>query len=127
MCTVGSLVGCAGNDDQAVNNGTQVTFNYQVTEEGVHFKMPNAPITPAWKPNELLEANLDEVALYNKSSIPLKARILKDRLSPVNSTQKLDTEIVALSIMNSTPVVIYHMVRTSLRQIHFHIGNILTS
>lgn len=102
MCTVGSLVGCAGNDDQAVNNGTQVTFNYQVTEEGVHFKMPNAPITPAWKPNELLEANLDEVALYNKSSIPLKARILKDRLSPVNSTQKLDTEIVALSIMNSS-------------------------
>lgn len=102
MCTVGSLVGCAGNDDQAVNNGTQVAFNYQVTEEGVHFKMPNAPITPAWKPNELLEANLDEVALYNKSSIPLKARILKDRLSPVNSTQKLDTEIVALSIMNSS-------------------------
>lgn len=102
MCTVGSLVGCAGNGDQAVNNGTQVTFNYQVTEEGVHFKMPNAPITPAWKPNELLEANLDEVALYNKSSIPLKARILKDRLSSVNSTQKLDTEIVALSIMNSS-------------------------
>ncbi len=117
MCMTGTLAGCTpaaqsttGKSETADKEETttpekQEGFKYHITEEGINFQMPNAPTTPAWLPEQLLEANLDEVAMYNKSTVGLKTRIDKEKLNPVNSTQKLDTEIEALSIMNSNTIV----------------------
>lgn len=96
----GALVGCSSSaQDQST---TKSNVSYTVTAEGIDFKMPNAPTTPAWLPSQLLEANISKEALYNKSVIPLKERVSKDRIYPVNSTQNKDTKLVALSIMNSS-------------------------
>ena len=91
-----SLVGC--NNSQA--NVAKSEYTYTITEEGIDYKMPNAPTTPAWTPSQLLEADLKKEALYNKSMIPLKDRVSQDRIYPVNSTQNKDTKLVSLSIMN---------------------------
>lgn len=98
MCTVGSLTACTTSTPTKV----ETSFNYEITEEGIEFQMPNAPTTPAWIPEQLLEVDLDEVARYHRSTVPLQERIAKERLAAVNSTQKTDTEIVAISIMNSS-------------------------
>lgn len=96
-----TIVGCSSQTTQAPSDNTTVSSNYKVTEEGTNFRMPNAPTTPAWLPSQLLEADIDKDALYNKSSIPLKDRIPSDKLSPVNKTQNNDTKVTALSIMNA--------------------------
>ena len=94
-----SLVGCTNQNNNLTNTNNQVT--YTITEEGVDFKMPNAPTTPAWLPEQLLQADIKTESLYNKSSVKLKDRVSKDRIYPVNSTQNKDTNLVALSIMNN--------------------------
>ncbi|WP_250278349.1 endo-beta-N-acetylglucosaminidase [[Clostridium] colinum] len=94
-----TLVGCKNQNNNTANVENNIT--YTITEEGVDFKMPNAPTTPAWTPEQLLQEDIKEKALYNKSLIPLKDRVSKDRIYPVNSTQNKDTRLVALSIMNS--------------------------
>ena len=118
MCMMGTVAGCtptaeSTESEQPTDKKESTTseqesvtekedgFKYQITEEGITFQMPNAPTTPAWLPSQLLESNLDEVAVYNKSTVALNSRIEKEKLQPVNSTQKLDTEVAALSIMNS--------------------------
>lgn len=97
-----SLVGCSnGSSTNIVGNQTTAERKYTITEEGVDFKMPNAPVTPAWTPEQILEADIKKEALYNKSMIPLKDRVSKDRIYPVNSTQNKDTNLLAISIMNN--------------------------
>lgn len=92
-----SLAGCSSTQPSSATT----TYTYSTTEEGINFKMPNAPTTPAWLPEQLLEADINAEALYNKSCIPLKDRVSKDRIYPVNSTQNKETSLVALSILNN--------------------------
>lgn len=92
------LTGCSEN----INVGGSKTV-YTVTEEGVNFKMPNAPISSYWLPEDLLawSPKEDTDSLYNVSTVPLQKRVDKDKLEGVNDTQNKDTKVVALSIMNA--------------------------
>lgn len=97
-----SITGCTQkNEETQANNG--VGFEYSVTEEGIDYKMSNAPVMPAWFPDQLLELNLQDVdtQIY-KSSIPLFERVSKDRLYPINERQNKETGVVALSMMNTS-------------------------
>lgn len=79
---------------------------YQVTEENENKElvMNKQPESSYWFPEQLLEWNPDEDEdlAYNVSTIPLAERVDKDNLTPVNSTQNTDTEVMAISIMNSS-------------------------
>ena len=57
-----------------------------------------------WFPEQLLEWNPEEDPdlAYNISTVPLAQRVDKENLTPVNSTQNKDTEVMAISIMNSS-------------------------
>ena len=58
-----SLVGCSnGSSTNIVGNQTTAERKYTITEEGVDFKMPNAPVTPAWIPEQILEADIKKEA-----------------------------------------------------------------
>lgn len=96
-----SLAGCGNGSTSSGGSSQASKQTYTITEEGVDFKMPNAPTTPAWTPEQILEADIKQEALYNKSMIPLKDRVSEDRIYPVNSTQNKDTNLVAISIMNN--------------------------
>ena len=82
-------------------------ISYAITPEAgdtANLKMMNMPTAPHWFPNELLEWDpiTDENIEFNKSSIALAKRALKDTLEPVNSTQNKDFKVAALSIMNAS-------------------------
>lgn len=97
-----SVTGCTQTNQESQANGG-IGFEYSITEEGIDYKMSNAPVMPAWFPDQLLELNLQEyeTEIY-KSSIPLLARVSKDRLYSVNEKQNKETGVVALSMMNSS-------------------------
>lgn len=92
------MVGCGTKTSEATSNSTK----YKVTEEGVEFLMPNNVLSPHWFPEELLnwtpenDKNLD----FNKSVIPLKDKVEREKLETVNDTQNKDMNVVAISIMN---------------------------
>ena len=66
--------------------------------------MNNQPESSYWFPEQLLEWNPEEDPdlAYNISTVPLAQRVDKENLTPVNSTQNKDTEVMAISIMNSS-------------------------
>lgn len=76
-----------------------------VTEENAYSKpLPNLPEVPYWFPAELLEwsPENDPSAVYNLSTIPLAKRADKSSLTPANSTQDKDMNVLAISIMNAS-------------------------
>lgn len=76
-----------------------------VTEENTYSKpLPNLPEVPYWFPSDLLEwtPESDANAVYNVSSIPLAKRADKSSLTPANSTQVKDMNVLAISIMNAS-------------------------
>lgn len=92
-CSTGSTVG---------NNSN---INYKITaEQETDLVMQNQPTAPHWFPSELLAWNPseDKNLEFNKSMVPLAKRVDKEKLSPVNKTQKKDMDVVAISIMNAS-------------------------
>lgn len=93
------LIGC-GADGTTASSDT----NFKITEEGSEILMLNNPTSPHWFPEELLnwDPTKDENLKYNKSVIPLIERVDKEKLKLVNDSQSKDTNVVAISIMNSS-------------------------
>src|SRR5699024_9383129 len=79
---------------------------YKVTEENEHpeIHIPNQPVSSFWFPQDLLEwdAEEDPDVPYNISTVELAERVAKDKLPAANDGQNTETEVVALSIMNSS-------------------------
>jgi len=102
------LAGCtdSGNSAPEKNSDSGTKISYQVTEENDNPEiiMQNQPISSFWFPEELLQWKADEDLdlPYNVSTIPLAKRVDKDKLTSVNEAQNKETEVVALSIMNSS-------------------------
>lgn len=105
--TIGTtLVGCTVLEQgQVVEENNQPKIQYTLTKdvESEGIELNNQPTAPHWFPAQLLEwtESSDEDFAYNKSTVALAERVSKDKLSPVNSTQSKDREVVAISIMNS--------------------------
>lgn len=82
------------------------TSAYLVTEENENKEliMNNQPESSCWFPKQLLEweAVEDPDLAFNISTVPLAKRVDRQKLSTVNSTQNKDTNIMAISIMNSS-------------------------
>lgn len=97
--------GCAGDSGSQGKNDNKKS-QYQVTEENEkeELTMNNQPQSSYWFPEQLLEWNSEEDPdfAYNVSTVPLAARIDKEKLETVNSTQNKDTQLMAISIMNSS-------------------------
>lgn len=80
--------------------------SYLVTEENEHEEvaMNGQPESSYWFPQQLLEWNAaeDPDFAYNVSTVPLAKRADREKLQTVNSTQNKDTQVMAISIMNSS-------------------------
>lgn len=91
--------------NNAGESGSQEQVKYRITgEANPDVKMMNQPNAPYWFPAELLKWNPTEekdMDLY-VSTVPLKERVGKDKLTPSNSTQNKDFKVAALSIMNAS-------------------------
>lgn len=102
------LAGCGNSATASSSTASRdQAISYAITPEAgdtANLKMMNMPTAPHWFPNELLEWDpiTDENIEFNKSSIALAKRALKDTLEPVNSTQNKDFKVAALSIMNAS-------------------------
>lgn len=102
------LAGCKDSDSSSPekNSDSETQASYQITEENGNpeITMQNQPISSFWFPEELLQWKADEDPdlPYNISNIPLAERVDKEKLTAVNEAQNKDTEVVALSIMNSS-------------------------
>lgn len=102
------LSGCQDSDtsNSEKNSANDSKVSYKVTEENENpeITMQNQPISSFWFPKELLEWKADEDPdlPYNIGNIPLAERVDKEKLASVNDTQNKETEVVALSIMNSS-------------------------
>ena len=87
------------------SNADKEKVTYRITKESnQQINMNNKPESPYWFPNELLEWNPSDeknLSLY-QSNIPLKERVTKSKLTPVNKTQQKDFQVAALSIMNAS-------------------------
>lgn len=99
------LMSCS--TDSATNNKKKGDdMVHTVTEEHPlpEMKLTNQPISSYWFPSELLEwkASEDPDLAYNISHTPLAARVDRDRLDPINLTQNTDTNLMSISIMNSS-------------------------
>lgn len=104
----GLTAGC-GSPKQESAETTAVaedTSGYEVTEENENQElvMNDQPESSYWFPDELLSWNPDEDKdlEFNKSVVPLAQRADRNVLTPVNDTQNKDTNIMAISIMNSS-------------------------
>lgn len=79
---------------------------YSVTEENENKEliMNNQPESSCWFPKQLLEwkAEEDLDLAFNVSTVPLAKRVDRQELKTVNETQNKDTNIMAISIMNSS-------------------------
>jgi len=102
------LAGCTDSDSSAPgkNSDPESKVSYKVTEENDNpeITMQNQPISSFWFPEELLQWKADEDPdfPYNISNTPLAKRVDKEKLTSVNEAQNKETEVVALSIMNSS-------------------------
>lgn len=98
------LASCQENNNTKEDSNADET-SYHVTEENEHpeVNMPNQPVSSYWFPEDLLEWEAEEDAdlPYNVSTVPLVERVETEKLHAVNDTQNTNTEVVALSIMNS--------------------------
>lgn len=85
---------------------SQKEKDYQVTEENENLEltMNDQPESSYWFPEELLawDSAKDPDFIHNVSTVPLAKRVERKNLEPVNSTQNKDTNIMAISIMNSS-------------------------
>lgn len=108
LCTALSVSLCAcGKDEQPVSNEkTEPDSVYHVTEENENLElvMNDQPESSYWFPEQLLQWNSEEDPdlAYNISHVPLAKRVDKEQLTPVNATQNPDTQVMAISIMNSS-------------------------
>ncbi len=91
------LSGCSGTNTQS-----SITFN--MTEEGSTLKMSNQPLAPHWFPDELLQWDpiTDENNAFHISTQPLVERIDKTKLPLLHEKQNHDTNLVAISMMNTS-------------------------
>lgn len=101
------LCACQGTaDPKGETKAEGGKSNYQVTEENENKElvMNRQPESSYWFPDTLLEWNpeKDPDFVYNVSTVPLAKRVAKENLTPVNDTQNLDTQVMAISIMNSS-------------------------
>lgn len=100
------LTACQGGSASSDTKTDKSSAKYQVTEENEakEMVMNNQPESSYWFPEQLLEWNPEEDPdlAYNISTVPLAQRVDKENLTPVNSTQNKDTEVMAISIMNSS-------------------------
>ena len=100
------LTACQGGSASSDTKADKSSAKYQVTEENEakEMVMNNQPESSYWFPEQLLEWNPEEDPdlAYNISTVPLAQRVDKENLTPVNSTQNKDTEVMAISIMNSS-------------------------
>ena len=102
------LAGCKDSESGAPEKDSdfETRVSYKVTEENANPEiiMQNQPISSYWFPEELLQWKADEDPdlPYNISNVPLAKRVDKENLTSVNETQNKETEVVALSIMNSS-------------------------
>ena len=106
--------GSTGGDTQAATTETtQITETaqtaeriYSLTEENENqeLTMARQPESSYWFPSELLswDAKTDEDLRFNVSTVPLSERAAREHLQTVNSTQNKETNIMAISIMNSS-------------------------
>ena len=106
--------GSTGGDTQAATTETtQITETaqtaeriYSLTEENENqeLTMARQPESSYWFPSELLswDAKTDEDLRFNVSTVPLSERAARKHLQTVNSTQNKETNIMAISIMNSS-------------------------
>lgn len=83
---------------------TKKDTTYRTTKEAnPEITMNNRPESPYWFPKDLLKWNGESdvnLPLY-KGNIPLKSRVDKKKLNPVNKTQLKEFQVAALSIMNA--------------------------
>lgn len=105
LITLTTLAGCQKPVEE--NEKTEeLTIKYQITEENEKLEliMANQPESSYWFPNELLEWNSsdDKDFKHNISTIPLQERADRKNLTAINDTQNIDTNIMAISIMNSS-------------------------
>ncbi len=95
----------AGAGDSA-EEGAQGNAAYLITEENVNEEvvMNDQPESSYWFPQQLLEWKADEDPdlAYNVSTVPLAERADREKLQTVNSSQNKDTQVMAISIMNSS-------------------------
>lgn len=91
---------------EAENDTDSAKSVYQVTEENKapELTMNEQPESSYWFPQQLLEwdAQEDPDFAFNVSKVPLAERVAKENLTLSNSTQNLDTQVMAISIMNSS-------------------------
>lgn len=104
----GLTAGCSAPDQPAAadTEQTESASIYEPTEENENQElvMNRQPESSYWFPAELLAWNPDEDEdlAFNQSVVPLAERADRDVLTAVNSTQNKDTNIMAISIMNSS-------------------------
>ncbi len=98
--------GNAGKDAAVEAVSDAAAGIYQVTEENENEQlvMNDQPESPYWFPEQLLAwtPESDPDLAFNCSTVPLAARVDKEKLTPVNATQDKDFEVLAISIMNSS-------------------------
>ena len=92
--------------DEETSDGVESASNYLPTEENENEEvvMNDQPESSYWFPQQLLDwnANEDPDLAYNISTVPLAKRAEREKLQTVNSTQNRDTQVMAISIMNSS-------------------------
>lgn len=97
---------CDGAQETGRKDQPEKKSPYQVTEENENLEMTmnNQPESSYWFPKQLLEweAEKDPDLEWNKSVVPLAERVDRDKLQTVNETQNKDTNIMSISIMNSS-------------------------
>lgn len=95
-----------GNGGQKQGGKKADAVSYEITEENENLEltMTRQPESSYWFPAELLEwkAEEDPDLAYNISAVPLAKRAEMDALTAVNETQNKETQIMAISIMNSS-------------------------
>ena len=100
------MAGCEKAPDQEGGKKEETDGSYQVTEENENLEltMNDQPESSYWFPQQLLEWEPEEDPdlAYNISRVPLAERMDREELTPVNKTQNKDTEVMAISIMNSS-------------------------
>lgn len=98
------LIACNNQTSASRDSSINYTVTGEAPEEMDMLSMENRPTAPHWFPNQLLKWNPgeDENIEYNKSVVPLKERVSKDKLKPINKTQNKDMNVVAISIMNAS-------------------------
>lgn len=86
--------------------GGEEAPDYLPTEENENEQvvMNGQPESSYWFPQQLLDwdAKEDPDLAYNISTVPLAQRADREKLQTVNSTQNKETQVMAISIMNSS-------------------------